>query len=330
MSGYLLISGAKERKNGFELGEGKYYEQAKLLKLNLADGGVEVVMSKSDGGEHYPDEHPNLQYTSCCLVDDVLWLPTDTEIYKLSYPELDIIKVISYPFFHNVHSVNVFDGKVYVTSTGLDLVAVLDTEGDIIELINTEGKDVWHRFSEDTDYRLIHSTRPHDCHPNFVFMADGQPWVTRCKQQDAVCLSNVDEKIEITLVEKRISVHDGVMYKGKVYFTTVDGYLVVTDPASKKREQEINMLSHIKESQLGWARGLSITEEGICYVAFSRLRRTKMKDKLAWLAKGQFDKMKFIPACVLAFDLNTQTVVNKYDLSIDEIDAIYGVEFTSI
>jgi len=330
MSGFILISGAKERKNGFELGEGKYYEQAKLLKLNLDNGEVNVVMSKSDGGSNYPSEHPNLQYTSCCLNGDILWLPTDTEIYKLHYPSLEVVKVISYPFFHNVHSVNVFDDRVYVTSTGLDMVAVLDADGEVIELINTEGKDLWHRFSEQTDYRIIHSTRPHDCHPNFVFIANGKRWVTRCKQQDAVCLDDVSEKIEITLVEKRISVHDGVLYKDKVYFTTVDGFLVATNPATNKREDEINLLSHIKESQLGWARGLSITPEGIAYVAFSRLRRTKMKDKLAWLAKGQFDKMKFIPACILVFDLNTQTVLQKFDLSIDEIDAIYGVEFTPI
>lgn len=232
-------------------------------------------------------------------------------------------------FFHNIHSVNVFDDKVYVTSTGLDTVATFNTEGELIELFNTEGKPLWHRFSQDQDYRLLHSTRPHDCHPNFVFSWQGKIWVTRCKQQDAVRLDDLNEKIEITDPEKRISVHDGVVFNDKVYFTTVDGYLVVADPQTKEREQEIYLLSHIKESQLGWARGLSITDEGIAYVAFSRIRRTRVVDRLAWLAKGDLDKMKFIPACVLAYDLTSHRVLRKYDLPIDVIDAIYGVEYTS-
>lgn len=330
MKGYLLISGSKERKNGYELGEGKYYECAKLLKLDLQSGAVNTVLQKAEGGQHYPKEHPNLQYSSCCLVDGVLWLPTDTEVYKLSYPELKVLTIISHPFFHNIHSVNVFDDRVYVTSTGLDMVAVFDTEGTLIELFNTEGKEVWHRFSKHQDYRMVHSTRPHDCHPNFVFTWKGKIWVTRCKQQDAVRLDDVNEKIEITNPAKRISVHDGVVFKDKVYFTTVDGYLVVADPQSKEREQEINLLLHMNESQLGWARGLSMTDDAVAYVAFSRIRRTRMIDRLAWLAKGDLEKMKFVPACILAFDLNSQRVLQKYDLPIDVIDAIYGVEFTPV
>ncbi|MFT6284923.1 MAG: outer membrane protein assembly factor BamB [Arenicella sp.] len=330
MSGYILISGGRARKNGFELGEGKYYDCAKLLKLELATGKVNCILEKKEGGPHYPDEHPNLQYTSACLVGDTLWLPTDTEIYKMTYPELQVSKVISCPFFHNIHSVNVFNDKVYATSTGLDLVAVFDLDGELLELINAEGKEVWHRFSKDVDYRLTHSTRPHDCHPNFVFEWKGKAWVTRCKQQDAVCLEDVGQKIELTTPEKRISVHDGLVYDDKVYFTTVDGFMVIADPDSREIVEQIDLLSYLKSEKLGWARGISISKEGIAYIGFSRIRRTKMQDKLAWLAKGQISKMKFIPACVLAFDLNERKILAQYDIPFAELDAIYGIEYTDI
>lgn len=330
MSGYILISGGRARKNGFELGEGKYYDCAKLLKLDLATGKSACILEKSEGGKHYPSEHPNLQYTSACLAGDILWLPTDTEIYKLTYPDLEVLKVISCPFFHNIHSVNVFDGKVYATSTGLDLVAVFDEEGEIIELINAEGKDLWHRFSAEEDYRLIHSTRPHDCHPNFVFSWRGKAWVTRCKQQDAVRLDDMKEKIEITTPEKRISVHDGLVFEDKVYFTTVDGFIVIADPDSRQIVEQIDLLSYLKVDKLGWARGISISDDGIAYIGFSRIRRTKMQDKLAWLAKGQISKMKFIPACVLAFDLRNKKILKQYDIPFNELDAIYGIEYTAV
>lgn len=330
MSQFLLISGGCERPNGYELGEGKYYERARLLKIDLKTSDVAIILEKSDGGQHYPDEHPNLQYTSCCVADGILWLPTDTEIYKLSYPDLNVLKVISYPFFHNVHAVNVFGDRVFVSSTGLDLVAMLDLDGNIIELYNAEGKDLWHRFSPDQDYRLVHSTRPHDCHPNFVYQWKGKSWVTRCRQQDAVCLENISEKIEITDPKKRISVHDGLIYNRKVYFTTVDGYLVISDPDSKEVHEEINVLESLNNEKLGWARGICISDEGIAYIGFSRLRRTRMKEKLSWLAKGQIAKMNGMPACIVAFDLNKQEITNQYNIPFKIIDAVYGVELVDI
>lgn len=330
MSNYLLVSGGCERPNGYDLGEGKYYERARLLKLNLESGEFTTILEKSEGGAHYPAEHPNLQYTSCCVADGILWLPTDTEIYKLSYPQLEVLDIISYPFFHNIHAVNVLDGKVYVSSTGLDLVAVLDLEGKVLEMFNTEGKDLWHRFSMERDYRLEHSTRPHDCHPNFTFMLDGQPWVTRCRQQDAVCLGNTAEKIEITDPKKRISVHDGVIYKNRLYFTSVDGYIIVVDPDSKQITEEINVLELLDNEKLGWARGLTIGQSDIAYLAFSRLRRTRMKEKLAWLAKGQISKMGGMPACVLAFDLKNRKIIRKFDIPLGKVDAIYGVELVDV
>lgn len=329
MSNYLLISGARERENGFELGEGKYYEQAKLLKLDLDTSKVSTIKEKSDGGTHYPDEHPNLQYTSMCLDGDVLWLPTDTEIFKLSYPSLEVLTVISEPYFHNIHSVNVFDKKVYVTSTGLDLVAVYDEDGTLLEMFNTEGKALWHRFSAEEDYRLIHSTRPHDCHPNFVFKWQDEAWVTRCRQQDAVCLTNVEKKMELTDPLNRISVHDGMLFGDLIYFTSVDGMIIVMDPTTQKIVEQFNLVKELNKGELGWARGLSISEDGIAYVGFSKIRRTKMVEKLAWLALGQLNKMRYIPASVVAYDLKNRKVIKQYIVPMEEIDAVYGIELAN-
>lgn len=330
MSKYILVSGGCERPNGYELGEGKYYERARLLKIDINSGSVDIILEKGEGGANYPDEHPNLQYTSCCLVGNTLWLPTDTEIFKLSYPDLTVEKIISYPFFHNIHAVNVFNNVLYVSSTGLDLVAKLDFDGNILGIYNTEGKDVWHRFSKNKDYRLIHSTRPHDCHPNFTFMLNNQPWVTRCRQQDAVCLEDISLKLEITDPKKRISVHDGIVHNDRIFFTSVDGYIITINPNTLKIDEEINVLEALNNEKLGWARGLVICNNNIAYIAFSRLRRTRMKEKLAWLAKGQISKMSGMPACVLAFDLINRKIVNRYNIPLGHVDAIYGLELVDV
>lgn len=321
----LLVSGGCLRKNGFELGEGKYYDKARLLKVNLLTGKTEILLSKESGGKHYPEEHPNLQFTAGCVDGGFIWLPTDTEIYKLSYPDLKVIKIISHPFFHNIHSVHIIDQQLIVTSTGLDLVAFLTLDGEILRLANTEGKPVWHRFSEAIDYRLCYSTRPHDCHPNYVFKLDESFWVTRCKQQDAINLDNPGQHIPLTEPENRVSVHDGIVRKDKIYFTSVDGVIIVIDRATGVISEEINLIGIMDSDKLGWARGLHIDAEDIAYVAFSRLRRTRLKEKLAWAAKGELVKMAGMPACIIALDLKTRQVLSKTNVGKSVIDAIYNV-----
>ncbi len=166
----LLITGGILRENGFELGEGKYYEKAVLLRLNLVSGLFEEVLSISEGNDNFPEEHPNLEFTVGAVEKDKIWLSTDTEVRLYQYPEMKLLKLFSYPCFHNIHSVAVNDQQLFVTSTGLDLVVILNKEtGAIDKILNAEGKETWHRFSAEIDYRKVHSTRPHDCHPNHIF-----------------------------------------------------------------------------------------------------------------------------------------------------------------
>ena len=67
------------------------------------------------------------------------------------------------------------------------------------------------------------TTKPHQAHPNHVFQLDGQPWVTRFNQRDAVCLET-GERMPIDAQRP----HDGTPHNGGVYFTTIDGHIVVS------------------------------------------------------------------------------------------------------
>jgi len=55
--------------------------------------------------------------------------------------------------------------------------------------------------------------------------ADGQVWVTRFEQRDAWCLTDPERRLAIG-VEKP---HDGIVRGRRVYLTTVDGHVVVSD-----------------------------------------------------------------------------------------------------
>tara|TARA_R110002126_G_scaffold10245_20_gene46506 strand:+ start:2061 stop:3149 length:1089 start_codon:yes stop_codon:yes gene_type:complete len=320
----LLVAGGCLRENGFELGEGKYYGKASLLVLDLQTGKFQSRLSKIDGGKHYPSEHPNLQYTAPCLDGDTLWLPTDTEVYQYQLPEFKELKCFSHPCFQNIHSVHLFDNELIVTSTGIDNIVVLCPEsGEIKRIINTEGKNPWHRFSSEVDYRLIHSTRPHDAHPNYVFQLNNELWVTRCKQEDAVCLNNLDKRIDISQGEC-ISVHDGLWWGEKLAFTRVDGFLVIYDPISGKVLDKHDPFAKERNRPRGWCRGLHIDGD-MFYIGYSKLRKTKLSAKLKFISQGNFKYRNGNEALVVAYNMRTKQVEGSYEFSSASIEAIYGI-----
>lgn len=321
----LLITGGTLREGGYELGEGKYYGCARLVALDTATGRTRMLLSVDVGGPNVPAEHPNLEFTVGAVDGQRLWLPMDTEIRQYDFPSLNLLSTYSYPCFHNIHSVAVQGDALYVTSTGLDMVVVLDkADGSVREMINTEGKPLWHRFDPDTDYRQMHSTRPHDCHPNHVFWLDGLPWVTRCTQEDAVRLGDVSQRWDVSRSRRPISVHDGVPYEGRVYFTSVDGCLIAVDPKHPE-DAELIDLSALKGfgGLRGWCRGLHL-QDGLAYVGFSRLRRTRKMERLHWVGKllrnGQLQD-----SSVLVVDLARRQIVADHRFTDLPLDAIYGL-----
>ena len=326
MNDALLLTGGVLREDGFALGEGKYYGCAKLLRLELASGRVDGLLAVSQGNENFPDVHPNLEFTAGDIEDNLLWLTTDTEVRLYQYPSLVLLKTFSHPCFHNLHSVAVHGDELWITSTGLDMVVVLNKhDGRILQRINVEGLPTWHRFSEQVDYRKLHSTRPHDGHPNFVFWINGEPWVTRCTQEDAVLLRDPQRRFDISGDRKPISVHDGLVQGGKVYFTIVDGTVVIADAKTMRplKMLQIPMLDGFGGLR-GWCRGLHIDGD-VIYLGFSRLRRTKRLEKLAWVNR-LLNRGASVEECsVLAIDMTNEKIIADFRIPIGMIDAIYSV-----
>lgn len=322
----LLLTGGLLRPDGFELGEGKYYGAAKLLRVDMASGHVEALLSIDQGTGNFPPVDPNLEFTVATSEPGVLWLAMDTEIRRYSYPSLQLQATYSHPCFQNVHSVAIRGDELYVTSTGLDMVAVLRKgDGALLRVLNTDGKPTWHRFSENVDYRQVYSTRPHDCHPNFVLWIDDQPWVTRCTQEDIVALHDVTQRIDISGNRRPISIHDGIVQGELAYFTTVDGGIVIVDLPRRAVLETIDLYALRGFGGFrGWCRGLQIDGD-ICRVAFSRLRKTRRLEKIAWV-KGLLGRGKIVEdASVLEIDLKRRIILNDLRIPHGMIDAIYSV-----
>ncbi|MCF6218074.1 MAG: hypothetical protein L3J94_04810 [Gammaproteobacteria bacterium] len=318
----FLLTGGLERRKNANHGDGRGFESAKLLRLNMNSKTLTDLVVLDDAKINYPDESPNFLFTAATLDGDSLWLCTETEIFEYSYPELKLKRTASYPCFQNVHHVTPIGTKIGVVSTGLDLVAILSRETLALErVINVEDKDPWHRYDSTVDYRKIHSTKPHDCHPNFLLYLNNSIWVTRLVQKDVVNLEDFTQKIDIG----GAGIHDGHLIGDFLYFTCVYGEIVIVDVRTFKVVERVD-LKQIEgvNRPLGWCRGLAI-EKNVAYVAFSHLRPTKVKENISWTRDILSGRSHITKTRIVAYDLEKKCKIDEFILPPGSINAIYSI-----
>jgi hypothetical protein len=108
-----------------------------------------------------------------------------------------------------------------------------------------------------------------------------------------------------------------------VYFTTVNGYIVIANAKTYKIEEMIN-LNEIEDTgrPLGWCRSLHL-EGDVAYVAFSSIRQTRMIDNVKWILKSSGAKEK--STRVVAYNLKTKTKLDEYKFSKKVMDTIFSL-----
>src|SRR5205807_3541516 len=125
---------------------------------------------------------------------------------------------VSLPCFNDLHHVRPSgDGNLIAVNTGLDMVVKFTPQGRVLQEWWVLDEPRWSRFSRTLDYRKVESTKPHQSHPNFAFVLEGDLWVTRFRQRDAICLTKPGGRIDIGVE----SPHDGLLSGNRIWFTTV-------------------------------------------------------------------------------------------------------------
>lgn len=101
--------------------------------------------------------------------------------------------------------------------------------------------------------------------------------------------------------------HDGFVKDKELYFTTVNGYIVVfnTETLQKVRSIKLTGMDVTGKSPLGWCRGLYVDKDHF-YVGFTQLRTTKVTENLDWV-KTMVEERKL-------FDKPAPTRIEKYTL----------------
>ena len=255
----------------------------------------------------------SLTFKAGHIEDNLLYVPTQSEIFIYNLNEWRLVNRKSSSLFNDLHHVTLVDKKLFVANTGLDSVAQLEPDG-FTKLFPVMNEDLTARFDLKKDYRSI-STKPHKSHPNYIFQADGDIWVTRFRQKDAITLNG----------RKRIHVrvglpHDGIVVDDRIYFTTVNGFIVVADPSTCLVDDVINLNDLFPGELLGWCRGLLIEDE-VAYVGVTMIRHTKQKENIAWLAENG----KSLPTMILKIDLRDKKLLARMTFSQRRLSAIFSI-----
>jgi hypothetical protein len=318
----LYVLGGRQKRKVLKMEREWYlYDRARVVQIDPESLDSHICMDYETPLEARADENASILFKAGTLRDGQLYLCTSTEVVVYQVPGFKRVAYVSLPCFNDLHHVcPTAGGSLLAVSTGLDMVVEFTLQGQIVRLWNVLGGDPWERFSPTVDYRKVASTKPHQSHPNFVFHLGDEIWVTRGQQRDAVCLTHPGRRIDIAVQFP----HDGFVYNDKVYFTTVDGNIVIVDSATLRVEEivDLKIINNERKALLGWCRGLMPLDERRFWVGFTRVRKTRFKENVLWV-KHVFREIE-MPTHIALYDLTARKCLQEIDLEKLGLNVVFG------
>jgi hypothetical protein len=280
----FYICGGQFRSSVFQkLEEWESCKRAMMVEIDPVSKSSRKAVEYESPKEAAADELPAILFKYAYAVGNKLYTCTSTEIIIYDLPSFRVATYISLPIFNDLHHVYLSPrrGTLLVSVTGLDIVAEVSLEGKLLRHWDVMGADTWSIYSQDIDYRKVPTTKPHRAHVNHVFELGDEIWCTRSHQREAISLDDPTRKIEIAIQRP----HEGFLYNDFLYFTTVDGHIVVVDPKTLKIERihDLNKMTGLSSEPLGFCRGLLLQDERFAWVGFTRIRPTKFRENVSWV-----------------------------------------------
>lgn len=322
-NGPLYVLGGRQKKLLFKSeDEPHLYEAALILQIDTETGASKVCVEYKSPPAVCPGKDSSHVFKCGTLVGNLLYACTSTEVMVFEVPSFERTCYVSIACFNDLHHVAPsHDGHMLVANTGLDMVVKVTAKGRSLEYWNVLGEGPWSRFSPEVNYRKRASTKPHRSHPNYVFELGDEVWVTRFTQRDAVCLTQPGKKIRIGVETP----HDGIVMGNRIYFTTVDGKVVIAGRESLKVEEtvDLNKLHGKDHALLGWCRGLLPVDGDKVWVGFTRVRKTALKENILWV-KHAFRETE-APTHLALYDLAAKRCLKEIDLEQYGMNVVFGM-----
>ena len=323
--GEIYVIGGELRRSVFrKLAEWQSSKTGVIIQMNPETKTSRRRVEYVSPAEVCAPDLPAVLFKSAFLSDNKFFTCTSTEVLVYQLPDFHLLHYISHPCFNDLHHVYpTREGTVLVAVTGLDMVVEISTSGKVIREWNVLGEDTWKRFSRDVDYRVVATTKPHRSHPNHIFQLGDEIWVTRFEQRDAVSLTRPGRRIDIAIQRP----HDGYVFGDSIYFTTVDGHIVIANRETLQVEKtyDLTRMGGPPEQILGWCRGLLPIDQRLIWVGFTRVRPTKFRENLAWMKNGNSYTHLRRETHLGLYDLERGTCLDEIALEPHGIGVVFGL-----
>ena len=267
--------------------------------FNQTFGLLTVIEKTTEGLVVVSDneiEHPKPEIavlgkgiTGIALDGDCVWACFSNVIVKIFLDDFSIQDMIENEYFNDLHSIEIHNNHLYIANTGNESVDIinLETRGlERIDLLGEAMRKVRPLYSQDRD------TKPHLHHVSSVTIdEEGDMIIGLVRQQRILNLG----KWEWIGSKHSSPVHDVEYIDGKIWFTTVGGMI-------SNSEQTWNLADY--QSELGWTRGLAVTDEGM-YVGTTAIRESN-QDYYKVITDSSTERTG-AKICYIPFNKNSET-----------------------
>jgi len=196
--------------------------------------------------------------TGIAIDGDYVWACFSNIIAKIRISDFVIVEVIEDKHFNDLHEITLHKNRLYVANTGHESVDIIDLETKVVERIDLLGESLRKNRPE---HQQDQDSKPHLHHISSITIDDEENIIVGMVRQQRIL--NLT-KWEWIGSKYSSPVHDVEFIDGKIWFTTVGGLI-------SNSEETWNLSDY--QSEIGWTRGLAVTDEGM-YVGTTAIRES--------------------------------------------------------
>ena len=260
-----------------------------LTVIEKTDEGMKIV---SDNVIQHPKQEIAVRgkgITGIAIDGDFVWACFSNLIVKISLDDFSIVDMIEDEYFNDLHGITIHNNRIYVANTGNESVDIINLETRELERIDLLGEAMRKNrplYSHDQD------TKPHLHHVSSVTIDEKENMIIGLVRQQRIL--NLG-KWEWIGGKHSSPVHDVESIDGKIWFTTVGGMISNSD-------ESWNLADY--QSELGWTRGLAVTDEGM-YVGTTAIRESN-QDYYKVITDSKTERTG-AKICYIPFNKNSET-----------------------
>ena len=239
------------------------------------------------GGEDF-EKLPRFGFTGLAGDDDFIYAGSWNAVYKINRESLALEGIVSNRMMMDMHGIAAHDGLIYTVLTAKDTVVATNQQGEVVDWFSV-GPDLKISKSEDVrsvDWRFISKQLRGTAgywHFNHIQVFDDKILLTT---RNASALVEIDRESK-TAVMRLMNLctptllHDGKLYDGSYYFTSIDGKIIIAHPqdddgAAQKNWEAVDDIKlydrdldarviRLNETEFGrepnWCRGIEVADD---------------------------------------------------------------------